>query len=96
MRYDVKPTDPFYRSQAWKNLRKAALIRDHYLCRRCKRRAANTVHHVLPREEYPERSLDLDNLESLCARCHNQEHPEKGRKGEAARLPEGIRVIVIE
>lgn len=94
-RYDTKPTDPFYRSPAWRRLRVMALQRDHYLCRRCRKRPATTVHHLMPREQYPDLALMLDNLESICARCHNQEHPEKGRRGQAAEALEGIRVIEI-
>ena len=100
MRYDMKKRDPFYATAAWQRLRGAALLRDHYLCCRCKKRPANTVHHIKPRDEYPELALDLDNLESLCARCHNQEHPEKGAKYRKSPLPEpepdDIRVIVIK
>lgn len=96
MRYDVKAVDPFYQSSAWRALRKAALIRDHYWCQRCKCRQANTVHHKLPRETHPDLALDIENLESVCAQCHNQEHPEKGRRKKPEELPEGIRVIVVE
>ncbi len=39
---------------------------------------ADMVHHIKPRDEYPELSLTLDNLISLCNACHNKEHPEKG------------------
>lgn len=103
MRYDMKKRDPFYATAAWQRLRGAALLRDHYLCCRCRKRPANTVHHIKPREEFPELALDLDNLESLCPRCHNQAHPEKGsiriRISELEPLPEDledIRVIVIK
>ncbi len=70
-----------------------ALQRDHYLCQRCRRRPATTVHHRRPRDLYPELALVLDNLESVCARCHNQEHPEKGRRSQAEEALDGIRVI---
>lgn len=95
MRYDQKQRDPFYASTTWKRLRRMALIRDHYLCQRCRRRPANTVHHMKPREEYPELALVLENLQSVCAICHNREHPEKGwRNGQAVSGPlDGIRVI---
>ena len=95
MRYDMKQRDSFYASTAWKRIRKAALIRDHYLCQRCRRRPANTVHHIQPREEYPELALVLDNLQSVCTICHNREHPEKGWRGErGGQNPlDGIRVI---
>lgn len=80
----MKRVDPFYKSKEWRKCREKILIRDHYLCQQCLRNGklttANTVHHIKPREDYPELALDEDNLESICPPCHNQEHPEKGRK----------------
>ena len=77
-----------------------ALQRDHYWCQRCGRRAATTVHHIIPREERPALALDLDNLQSICPQCHNQLHPEKGAKNckapPKAGLPADIRVIEIK
>ena len=35
------------------------------------------VHHICPRTERPELSLVLENLVSLCDRCHDEAHPEK-------------------
>lgn len=72
----------FYNSYAWKIKRKAILRRDGYLCQNCKRygrlREAMTVHHIKHLEEFPELALVDSNLVSLCAKCHNKEHPEKG------------------
>ena len=85
-----KRNDPFYTSAAWRAVREQALIRDHYICQKCQRKAdmglifrpnaATMVHHLKPRSQYPELELDLDNLESLCDACHNEEHPERGFK----------------
>ena len=101
-----KTADPFYHSAAWRKVRAAALMRDHYLCQECLRayergdarriRTATTVHHVIPREERPDLSLEMSNLESICAICHNQQHPEKGaRPGSATKIPDGVRIIKI-
>ncbi|CAJ0571029.1 unnamed protein product, partial [Mesorhabditis spiculigera] len=38
------------------------------------------VHHIKPLEDFPDLALSDDNLESICPTCHNQEHPEKGRR----------------
>ena len=83
-----KRNDPFYTSAAWRAVRQQALLRDHYICQKCLRkyemdriirpRPATMVHHIKPRQQYPELELDLDNLESLCDACHNEEHPERG------------------
>lgn len=107
MVYD-KQTDPFYKSAAWAKARKLALERDHYICVDCmtakargerrRPRTATVVHHIKPRDQYPELSLDLDNLVSLCDACHNKRHPEKGGKnGTREEMPEppGVRIIKI-
>ena len=44
---------------------------------------------------FPEKALDLDNLQSVCPRCHNQIHDEKGRKEQPPR-PEGAGVRVVK
>lgn len=103
----MKESDPFYHTKAWKRVREAALMRDHYLCVPCleayrrgdarKPRTATTVHHIIPRSERPDLALELSNLQSICTVCHNQAHPEKGR-GETrppAAMPEGVRIIRI-
>lgn len=105
--YYGKQTDPFYKSDPWKRIRKVALARDHGICQDCleakrrgeRRRArwAVMVHHILPREKYPELELELDNLVSLCDSCHNKRHPEKGkaRENKAAPAPSGVRIIKV-
>ncbi|CAI6023236.1 hypothetical protein PAECIP112173_00335 [Paenibacillus sp. JJ-100] len=79
-----KKVNPFYKSTAWKKCRLVILERDHYLCQPCFRAermtTANTVHHIKPLEDFPELALSDENLESICPTCHNQEHPEKGRR----------------
>jgi len=79
----MKKVDPFYKSKEWRKCREVILRRDKYLCQPCLRKekleTANIVHHIKPREDYPELALDEENLESVCAACHNKEHPEKGR-----------------
>lgn len=39
------------------------------------------VHHIKEREEYPELAYDPNNCVTLCEKCHNKMHPDKGRKG---------------
>lgn len=99
-RYAGKKADPFYLSPAWRAARIRILQRDFYWCQVCKRRTANTVHHKIPRSERPDLELEESNLEAVCERCHNADHPEKGRKSRQHELPEkpdlsGIRVIKV-
>lgn len=95
-KYAGKQVDPFYLGRPWKQIRVYILQRDSYQCQICKKRWANTVHHIIPRSERPDLALDPDNLESVCRICHNQEHPEKQiRIEKEKRTPEGIRIIKV-
>ena len=70
------------------------LERDHYWCQVCRRRWANTVHHIIPIEERPDLALDMDNCEAICTICHNQVHPEKGGcEAVSVQTPRGVLVI---
>ena len=57
----------------WRKLRKMVLAREP-LCRRCKEagrtKEANLIHHI---DENPLNNF-IENLEPLCATCHNREH----------------------
>ena len=106
MRYE-KETDPFYKRAAWRRLRAAVLERDHHMCQYCLRdkRAgrilrvprAVVVHHIKPRDMYPELAMEMDNLVSLCEACHNKCHPEKGGAPghQPPEIPAGVRVIKV-
>ena len=72
----------FYHSKAWERAREDALKRDAYLCQRCFAAGDITpavmVHHI---EELtpanindPDITCGLDNLISLCDRCHKITH----------------------
>ena len=75
-------SDAFYHSAAWARARESALVRDSHLCQRCLAAGditpATMVHH---KEELtpenisdPNVSCGLDNLVSLCDRCHKIMH----------------------
>lgn len=106
-----RETDPFYTSGAWLRIRELALRRDGYRCVWCRRAGrsardrrgrrvpvpATLVHHILPRSERPDLELTLDNLVSLCARCHDEAHPEKHagltqKKDAVPEIAKGIAV----
>lgn len=71
MRYE-----PFYHTQRWKKKRAAILRRDGYLCQISKRYGrmveANTVHHIFPREKYPQYAWEDWNLISISQAEHNR------------------------
>ena len=66
-----------YCTRRWRRLRWAALERDGFLCARCRAHGltalAEIVHHIQEIEDGGE-VWDLDNLASVCARCHNEIH----------------------
>lgn len=47
---------------------------------------ATEVHHVRPLEDYPGLALDLDNLESLCRRCHERTKRRKTKPHPKVRI----------
>lgn len=74
----MKKADPFYKSKRWLARREAVLRRDGYMCRESarygKRKAANTVHHIFPRDLFPEYQWEGWNLISLAADVHDEMH----------------------
>ena len=78
-RYIVdQETNKFYKTYKWKRKREEALLRDNYECQICKKEGrfhpAECVHHIKELKHYPELALDINNLVSLCNRCHNLIH----------------------
>lgn len=68
----------FYRSARWERKRAKILRRDGYLCQISRRYGktvpADTVHHIFPRDEFPEYQLSDWNLISLSASVHDTMH----------------------
>ncbi|CZD07891.1 HNH endonuclease signature motif containing protein [Streptococcus pneumoniae] len=69
----------FYNSSEWRTIRRQALQRDHYECVWCRDEGKVTttnleVDHIKELEFYPEFALNLDNLRTLCKKCHNKRH----------------------
>lgn len=78
----------WYQTPEWTALSK--LVRsEEPLCRECKK--ANTltptecIDHIIPHRGDWDKFIDRDNLQSLCARCHN-------RKSRQEQLAMGINV----
>jgi 5-methylcytosine-specific restriction enzyme A len=57
-------------SPRWPALRMAAKRRDGFKCRQCGSVLKLEVHHEKPVRTHPELAYDLDNLATLCSRCH--------------------------
>lgn len=71
-----------YRDARWPVLRLAAKRRDGWKCVQCGARYRLEVDHIKPVRDAPEKAFDLDNLQTLCGRCHGKKtrvesgHPE--------------------
>lgn len=81
----------FYKTNRWLKLRRAVLARDGYRCQIARRYGknipANTVHHIFPRDAYPQYQWESWNLISVSKEMHNELHDrvtneltEKGRE----------------
>lgn len=79
-RYETN-NNTFYHSQAWRRLRRQALERDKHLCQICLQHNeltfADTVHHIKPIRSNDSEKLSLENLVTVCRKCHNELHREK-------------------
>jgi len=59
----------FYKTSQWLHTRKLVLLRDYGTCVRCGLEG-KIVDHIIPSEDDWENRLDINNLETLCQRCH--------------------------
>ncbi len=57
----------------WQSFRENALARDSYRCRNCGSTQDLDVHHIVPLSRGG--TNHLDNLVTLCRRCHTGVHP---------------------
>ena len=91
--------ETFYKGRAWKNAQRLAMQRDNFLCVECRKRGdlvpAVLVHHIQPitpaNINDPAITLNLANLESLCADCHAAIHASESRnqRRRYVVLPDG-------
>jgi hypothetical protein len=62
-----------YGKEDWAEQRTLVWNRDLGVCQRCRRSDENwQVHHIIPRGKGG--SDDLENLETICWKCHTAEH----------------------
>lgn len=82
--------DWFYKSSAWRTIRKMALDRDNYLCQMCLKdkviKDAEIVHHIVYVKDDFNKALDLDNLMCVCSSCHNKIHANDNKKKRKINL----------
>lgn len=68
----------WYENPKWLRVRQSALRRDKYMDMERKRygiaKQAEVVHHIFPKDEFPEYAYEMWNLISLTRETHNQMH----------------------
>lgn len=90
--------EEFYWWPEWRSLRRSVLKLDKNECQCCKRKGRYSrgyiVHHVKHLKDRPDLALsiyDLETgerqLETICKRCHEAEHPEALRQFKPAAPP---------
>lgn len=60
----------FYKTRTWSVLRQQVLDRDHYVCQYCGQPNSKTVDHIVPIEYDGQLKDRLDNLATICRKCH--------------------------
>lgn len=80
-----KEHDSFYDSAKWKRVRARILRRDAYSDQLSKRYSlipleASMVHHIFPREQFPEWQYESWNLISLNDKTHRKLHDKTNNK----------------
>ena len=61
----------FYAIRSWSETIKKL---DNYMCKNCDSKDNLNAHHIMPKNDFPELSLDLDNGIVLCDNCHGELH----------------------
>src|SRR3990167_6908428 len=64
----------YLKSNQWKDLRRAVIKRDNFICVDCKENKMLDVHH-LTYENF--RHEKLEELVTLCRKCHDKRHGKK-------------------
>lgn len=86
----------FYNSKQWKKLRDYKLSTNP-LCEHCKDKGvykrADLVDHIVPiTDQYDVLALDLNNLQSLCSRCHYRKTSRDNSKFSVRNLKRGEKI----
>ena len=69
--FNLNSNQYMYALQSWSNTIKKL---DNRMCKNCDSKDNLNAHHIMPKSEYPELSLDLDNGITLCENCHGKKH----------------------
>ena len=75
-----------YDTPQWREVRARVKQRDG-ACRMCGTTANLTVHHIRPAADDEAAALDMDNLVTLCRKCHGRIDGGKSARARAAGSP---------
>lgn len=97
----MKLTDWFYKTEAWKDCRKAYAKSVGGLCEHCYAKGkivpGEIVHHKKPitllNVNDPEITLNFENLVLLCRECHGKEHRKLVKRYKVDALG---RIVIID
>jgi 5-methylcytosine-specific restriction endonuclease McrA len=65
----------FNNSKKWAKIRNFAFKRDDYTCNNCKKRGVYLeCHHLHSYKNYPSKRLDINNVVTVCYKCHKEIH----------------------
>ena len=68
----------FLRSYEWKEIRVKALNRDNNECCLCGSHERLNVHHIGYRKFFKQHQLEMNNLVTVCTKCHWKIHKSIG------------------
>lgn len=68
-----KPYSEFLKSGYWFRVRKTVILRDNKKCTRCESKKGLQVHHLTYKNHFKEHE-HLEDLVTLCRKCHKKEH----------------------
>ena len=92
----------FYKTKTWAVLRQQVLDRDHYVCQYCGQPNNRTVDHVVPIEYDQTKMANMDNLATICRKCHHkktqweQSYYGTGKDNQLKRVPEILKISKIK
>ena len=92
-RYEAKPWRAWYALAIWEQTRRAAFLRDGYLCRMCGRVCDGTGRqpsapigdHITPHQGDWASFIDPSNIQTLCKACHDSTKQRQERAAPYAR-----------
>jgi len=76
LKKDINKSYPSYlKTKHWKRIRNKVLKRDKFKCKECNNRKSLQIHHLTYEHLFNEEN-HLEDLITLCSKCHKNKHHE--------------------